>query len=144
MWDKLAPPLGIPELGLANHGTRLMLHFSGYPAGVNIVGPGVAALTLPAGKTTETTGAVMYVATDSSGNSAGGPNAKGPKEVVATTNSQGDAWLTYEVVGSDPAAAESVTIPVIIESQTAGKVSGSYAPLVSSGTMPIPRFVQRQ
>lgn len=141
LWDRLGPPAGISFLGLANHGTRLMLHFSGYPSGVNIVAPAAAYLVAPVGQATRATGAAMYVAADSNGNSQGGPTPASSKSVTVATDSQGTAWLTYEVVGSAAAVVESLTIPVAIESAVTGVVTGSYGPLLSSGAAPIPRFV---
>ncbi len=141
LWDKVGPPAGISFLGLANHGTRLMLHFSGYPPGVNIVAPAAAYLVAPVGQGTRATGAAMYVAADSNGNSQGGPTPASSKSVTVSTDSQGAAWLTYEVVGSAPAVVESLTIPITIESLATGVVTGSYGPLLSSGAAPIPRFV---
>lgn len=141
LWDKLAAPAGIPEFGLANHGTRLMFHFSGYPAGVTIIAPSAAYLGGDTASGIQATGAVMYVATDANGNSTAGPKASSSKEVQIITDSQGNGWLTYEVVGCNPLVTETVKIPVVVESQSTGTVTGSFGPLVSSGTAPIPRFV---
>lgn len=139
LWDSLKAPAGIPALGVANHGTRLMLHFSGYPAGIKIIAPAAAYLEDPLGG--PNTGAVAYVVADANGNSPAGPKASGSKTVTIKTDSQGNGWLTYEVVKSDPNTREAATIPVLIESQAAGQVSGSFGPLVVPDATPIPRFV---
>lgn len=142
LWDSLKAPAGIPAIGVANHGTRLMLHFSGYPAGIKIIAPAAAYLQDPLSGSN--TGALAYVVADANGNGPVGPKASAAKTVMITTDSQGNGWLTYEVVKSDPNTSEAATIPVLIESQAAGQASGSFGPLVASDATPIPRFVPEQ
>lgn len=141
LWDTSATPGGLPAAGLANHGTRLMLHFTGYKPGIHIVAPSAAYLGGDTAAGIQVTGAIMYVATDANGNSAGGPKASASKSVTITTDSQGNGWLTYEVVWSDASTIETVRIPMLIESSSTGAVTGSFGPLVSGPAIPIPRFI---
>lgn len=139
LWDRLAPPSGLPPLGLADHGTRLMLQFSGYPAGVKIVVPSQAYLGGQTASGVQVTGSIWYVATDSSGN-GGAPVTPTSKNVVITTDSNGNGWAAYEVMASNAAVTESVKIPIVVQSQSAGAVKAVFAPLVSASATPIPRF----
>lgn len=141
LWDTSQTLGGLPAAGLANHGTRLMLHFTGYPPGAHIIAPSAAYLGGDTAAGIQVTGAIMYVATDANGNSAGGPKASASKSVAITTDSQGTGWLTYEVVWSDASTIETVRIPILVESSGTGTVTGSFGPLVSDPSIPIPRFI---
>jgi hypothetical protein len=146
--------------GQADHGTRLLIRFSGFPAGVSLSIPGTVALMN--GSSTQT-GLLYYVPTDGYGNSAAGFPTAPAATVTVALDSTGSGWATYEVVGDDPTAVESASIPVTAVPSAAGATSFigaslgtgsvklSFAPIPAPGTTgwtvsepstyPLPRFV---
>jgi len=153
LWDTAGT---IGQAGLADHGTRLLARFSGFPSGVTLTVP--AFVNLYAGP--NISGTAYYVQTDGYGNSAPGPiSTTGTAPITVTLDSTGAGWVTYEVVGNDFTAVESMTIPVSVVYPTApatpglgtGSVKLSFAPIPAPGTTgwttaepstyPVPRFV---
>ncbi len=150
-------PLG--PAGLADHGTRLLIRFSGFPSGVSLTVPGTVALIDPS---LTQTGALYYVQTDAYGNSAPGNPTAPAGTVTVTLDSTGSGWATYEVVANDYTQIESASVPVSVTPpgpgtifQGAGLGTGSvklsFAPIPAPGTTgwtvaepatyPLPRFV---
>ncbi len=162
MWDTAGTigttgPLG--PAGLADHGTRLLIRFSGFPAGISLSIPGTVDLMNSAATVT---GAIYYVQTDGYGNSAPGNPTAPAGTITVTLDSTGSGWATYEVVANDYTAIESASIPISVApvgtatnflgaSLGTGSVKLSFAPIPSPGTTgwtvaepstyPLPRFV---
>ncbi len=149
-------PLG--PAGLADHGTRLLVRFSGFPSGISLSVPGTVNLV----SNTGVTGAAYYVQTDAYGNSAPGNPTAPAGSVTVTLDSTGSGWITYEVVGNDYTQVESASIPVSVTPAGSatnfegaglgtGSVKLSFAPIPAPGTTgwtvaepatyPLPRFV---
>ena len=137
--------------GLADHGTRLLVRFSGFPAGVS--------LQVPA-QVTNGSLTLDYVATDGYGNSPAGNPVAQTGNVAVSLDSTGSGWVTYEVATDDPTAVESASIPVTPSGTSGnflqaalgtGSVKLSFAPIPAPGTTgwtiaepatwPLPRFV---
>ncbi len=154
LWDTSG---ALGQAGLADHGTRLLIRFSGFPSGVTL---SVPAAQWPVSGGPTNSGKAYYVQTDGYGNSSPGPiSTSGSGSVTVTLDSTGAGWATYEVVANDYTATESLTIPVAVAYPTpptlpglgTGSVKLSFAPIPAPGTTgwttaepstyPLPRFV---
>ncbi len=154
VWDVAGQQISSDSL--ADHGTRLLIRFSGFPAGVtltvpnvvNLAGPGCAAwvngANVAAGTCTASsvTGQAYYVTTDGYGNSAAGPTpvlSAGSQTV--TLDSTGSGWATYEVLANDYTTTEEAYVPIGVTYPTTGQpalgtgsVKLSFAPIPAAGT----------
>ncbi len=126
--------------GLATQGTQLIARFSNVPANIAISVP-TANQTSSASNPTDT--AVLIT------NGASG-STTGTDGVVALTGGAGAA--VWEVIGSNPGAISSFTIPVYVTYKASplpglgtATVTGNYAPTTTvttaSYSAPVPRFV---
>jgi uncharacterized protein (TIGR03437 family) len=91
---------GLSLAGLADTGTRLIMVFSGVPAGVQFV----AGLTVPLG---QGTGVLKLVSTDGSG---AGPFVAATSGVL-TPDANGAILAVYEVLSADSGTTERADIP---------------------------------
>jgi uncharacterized repeat protein (TIGR01451 family) len=131
----------LPAAGLADSATRLMVLFSGVPAGANVYAP-----IFPDGNTN-----AQLVATDSNG---AGPTSfiqgtsmfGGKYAQVTITNGSGIA--VWEVTAADPTVNETLQFHIVLTGMTQPGVGpiglgGSLAPLsnvsTASATDPVPR-----
>jgi len=154
-----------PIVGLADHGTRILLRFNNIGAGVHVFVATEVELDTPSGDPSTplqppspvaaglSTGQLTLVSADSNGNSGPGFSAVGGG--VAEVNYSGTTgYATYEVVNSDPNTPEHATITAYvafisntsqnIPAPGSSTVNVSFAPLSNVGTAsstdPIPRF----
>jgi len=144
----------LPRVPPAAHGTRLMVRFSGFPAGARLIVPEVLAgssATIPtaagdlgvqahAGRYTSESGTgqlllARVINTDPNGaggviNFTPGPGTTDLSAVVDVQLSNGAGILVYEVLESSPSSRESVQLPVFLglaERPAGGSVSASIA-----------------
>jgi hypothetical protein len=148
---------GLLSAGVANHGTRIMVSFTGIPNGTQIFVPTQRNITVPL------TGAIsgLAVLTSTDANGAGAFSATSGNSVglapVSVFNGAGIA--VYEVEKSDVTQIERLEIPVAVAFvSNAGNnlpapgvqssITGNFAPLstvnTASDTAPIPRFAPSQ
>ena len=160
-WPSGAPRFpslrGLDIAGKADSGTRIRLTFTPVSAGITLFVPTTIAIHL-SGNPDLQTGVAVLIATDANGAGVYSPfaadgNASGVEALVATGNT---ATAVYEVLFSDPAVVESISVPVAAayipdaerHQPTAGAitVAAELGPLSGAGTSadstePAPRFV---
>jgi uncharacterized repeat protein (TIGR01451 family) len=132
----------LPTAGLADSATRLLVQFSGVPAGVNVYAP-----IFPDGNTN-----AQLVTTDSNGAGPAsfipGANMFGGKYSQVTI-ANGSGVAVWEVTATDPALIETLQFHVLFTGMTQAGIgpigfAGSLAPLsnvsTASATDPLPRI----
>ena len=155
---------------LADHGTRLLVRFSGFPAGARLLVPDAlagssAAIPTAAGDLGLTPNGGRYISNsnqllltrvlNTDANGAAGtltpiPSSPDLTAVSAVPLNNGAGIAVYEVIDSSPTVRESFQLPVFLglEQRPAGgsvtaSVSASFGPISTDATPsnnPVPRF----
>jgi hypothetical protein len=107
-----------PTVDPVDIGTRIRVRFNNISAGVSIFVPVAVDLVIP-GTSTPTTGKLILVATDPTGNAAPGfepvTGTAGPGNSLAAVNyNRNTGYATYEVVSSNPNVVQRANINVFV------------------------------
>ncbi len=166
--EGFASAFGVPVTGAT--GTRVMLRYSGIPAGTRVFVPDLVAGTLAAQPTSggdlrlaasggEYTAGTLLLAlvSGADANGAGGTHVAVPEPGTALngaseiTVTSGAGYAVYEVVDGNPAVSESAHIPTFLGAPPtgfglptyAGRHTVTLAPIAAGeGSDAIPRFVE--
>jgi hypothetical protein len=150
----------IPNIGLADFGTRILVQFQNVSAGTHLFVPlGIVTKDFYCAPSTNCP-VGGYLRLVKSGQAGGSPPGYSPVPVAGmvktdkvgeVTYSGTTAYATYEVTNSDPSALEVATIPVAVAFDSSPAPAAgltetriSFAPISSastaSPTAPLPRF----
>jgi hypothetical protein len=150
---------GLLGAGVANHGTRIMVSFSGIPNGTQIFVPTQRNIFAPLVSTSVPTGLAVLTSTDANGAGAFSAASGNSAGLAPVSIFNGTGIAVYEVEKSDVTQIERLEIPVAVAFvSNAGNnlpapgvqsaVTGNFAPLstvgTASDTAPIPRFAPSQ
>src|SRR5207244_2069657 len=92
--------------GLAGSGTRVIVRVTGAPGAVQLMVPTLVNTSGGSG------GVLRLITSDLSGAGAFATMGAASTQVAMTVDPSGVSYATYEVLKADPAALETVTIPV--------------------------------
>ncbi len=107
-----------PTVDPVDNGTRIRIRFNNIGAGVSIFVPVAVDLVIP-GTSTPTTGRLILIATDPTGNAAPGfvpvTGTTGPESSLAAVSySRNAGYATYEVVRSNPNVVQRANVNVFV------------------------------